>query len=80
MEWISVKEKLPESMKYVLITDGWYSDVAFYWEIAGRWELGEDYFTKDEITHWLEYPDLPPEGRKPYEGPTLSVRENRTTD
>jgi hypothetical protein len=63
-EWVSVKERLPEDSKKILLyhqdgrtlfglwsnrKEGWYFDS------FGPWE-------KDEVTHWMPLPEPPKEG------------------
>ncbi len=58
MEWISVKERLPETSQKVLVTDGEDLDIMRYFgEYKGSpdWDHG----TLD-VTHWMPIP-APPE-------------------
>jgi hypothetical protein len=73
MDWISVKEKLPEasgvnfckyrSKKEVLLTNGKDMYKGFLverWEDAWqRHEIGIDGYELKDITHWMPLPNLP---------------------
>lgn len=64
MEWISVKDRLPEDDSNVL---AWSSeiknpncavDVAFLCALDGKWAGNNSYFVKG-ITHWMPLPETP---------------------
>jgi hypothetical protein len=64
MEWISVKDKLPDGgdeftseivLAYNSKTDS--PEIQFYWKIAQHWKRIGD----DSITHWMPLPE-PPKG------------------
>ena len=74
MEWISIKEKLPEPNKTVLVTDGWDMCAALYWLPPRKWQFREEYFPEEYITHWLEYPDLPHEGRNTFDDVEITMK------
>lgn len=61
MDWISVKERLPEEQTGVLIAvKDCRSVIAQVWN--GRWtdvgESGLDY-EQDDVTHWMPLPEPP---------------------
>ena len=68
MNWISVKDYIPELMKDVLVYDASKETMA----IGSLWKNGEGkYFWKDSsgwmlsidsVTHWMLLPELPKEG------------------
>lgn len=62
MEWISVKDNLPEDKKYVLLYGSKYCDeVCLGRLIDGKWfeiEFGE-IRTQENITHWMPLPTPP---------------------
>ncbi len=73
MEWISVKDKLPEKYQIVLVTDG-KNICLHYKQSFWNWEgdEGEDLYCRDcqvvnercniiegTITHWMPLPKLP---------------------
>jgi hypothetical protein len=67
MEWISVKDRLPDSIVDVLIFDPYQNDMIVGWfnAISNKWVSGlsapEDYFEIDvEPTHWMPLPPEPP--------------------
>lgn len=62
MNWISVKERLPEEGKLSLVYDNYSKDVALAYREEDDWldcsiELYEG---QEDITHWMELP-APPE-------------------
>ena len=68
--WISIKERLPEFQKEVLVTDGKEIAIAYRWELSNEngfcWSVagcgGWDFdlpFPEFEITHWMDLPELP---------------------
>jgi hypothetical protein len=78
MEWISVKDRLPEEGSQVLIVFGYafadtefqFIEVAYFYthQITGTW-----YFEHScpngqvklaNVTHWMPLPMLPPAGEK----------------
>jgi hypothetical protein len=65
MEWISVKDRLPEKDIPVLCYDGTYIDVGEYWYDENDKPV---FFNppsppKDYITHWMPLPK-PPEKKE----------------
>jgi len=71
MEWVSVKERLPENANEVLVIERWmdYPFVGYYGGNPSRWIVSKDYLSGDfvdsvtqkDVTHWCELPDLPKE-------------------
>lgn len=60
MNWISVKERLPKSREWVLISDardGFVGMAFFMADKGGRWESEMYSLSADEITHWMPLPD-----------------------
>ena len=63
-EWISVKDKLPEPWKQVLIYSRYnFCEVALYIGIPGKWRVtwNHDMLDTDSVTHWMPLPQ-PPKG------------------
>jgi hypothetical protein len=63
MEWISVKERMPEFCEYILVTNG--KDV-YEAKLRGAGFLESDRFgmspndlLEDGITHWMPLPEPP---------------------
>ena len=56
MEWISVKDKLPNDTQRVLATDGKEQEVTYFFEADGDWVAADSLFI---ITHWMPLPELP---------------------
>ena len=58
-QWISVKDRLPESKKEVIITDGKYVQTGSYQPDAKQnWHIGQNVFV-NTITHWMPLPNAP---------------------
>ena len=61
MEWISVKDKLPEKRKRVLASDGELVVVAWIGKVLNMWEgwqcIDNEYF--GDVTHWMPLPEPP---------------------
>ena len=63
-EWISVKDRLPEPWKQVLIYSRYdFCEVALYIGIPGKWRVtwNHDMLDADSVTHWMPLPE-PPKG------------------
>ena len=66
-QWVSVKDRLPEEQKEVLIYLPEYGSVetAAFFEIPSlnlkEWAQNEDAYMFDEVSHWMPLPE-PPEG------------------
>lgn len=57
-KWISIKEKLPEELKNVLLYDytcNYYS-IGFYQN--GKWHCLESSWRMDDFTHWTNLPEF----------------------
>ena len=65
MNWISVKECLPEDGKEVLVCDTRDGIIAVLehdsGEYASPWHGCEYWLDEDEITHWMPLPEPPKE-------------------
>ena len=66
MEWISVKDRLPEKGKEVLLTDGEQAkegnlkkDSNDSYRSWSKWFTCDCCYSLGEITHWAELSDLP---------------------
>lgn len=68
MEWISVKEKLPEKGEIVQVTDGAFVHCGRYTDTDGGGRPMDDgfltcedefYRTNHNITHWMPLPEPP---------------------
>lgn len=57
-EWISIKDRLPESDKKVLITDGRNMMVSWYYRWNGMIRWVDTLYVRD-ITHWMPLPESP---------------------
>lgn len=61
-QWISVKDRLPEPWKQVLIYSrhGFYES-AVYIGVPGKWRVtwNHEMLETDSITHWMSLPELP---------------------
>ncbi len=63
MEWISVKDRMPEKDKPVLTFDGTYFEVLEYWydeDLKKIW-MNPPNGPTDSVTHWMELPKPPEE-------------------
>ena len=63
-EWISVKDRLPEGNKNVLVccyknAVGYRIDITFYCDQS---EYGSGWYLPANITHWMPLPEPPKEG------------------
>jgi len=67
MEWISVKERLPESKQHVLVYDGDIHITKFIQTTDKRYKVRHGYFDTSDgdyleiVTHWMPLPALPKE-------------------
>ena len=58
-EWISVKDRLPEPWKQVLIYSRYdFCEVALYIGIPGKWRVtwNHEMLDDDSVTHWMPLP------------------------
>ncbi len=65
MEWINVKDRLPQKTgDYLILEDGKKCEVVMYSitdYMKPEWITGD--FTRfGEVTHWMELPKLPSDG------------------
>ncbi len=60
-EWISVKDRLPEDNKEVLIYCGSYHELGWYESDNKSWRSDFLGCCTDDITHWMPLPQ-PPKG------------------
>ena len=58
--WVSVKERLPEQYKKVLVSNGEYTWVSSYLDIIGLFYEFRPFACQP--THWMSLPDPPKEG------------------
>lgn len=56
-EWISIKDRLPETDDYVLTAWSGIHIIAEY--SAERWRDEGGNITTDEVTHWMPLPETP---------------------
>lgn len=61
MEWISVKDGLPEDGKDYLVTDGDACMVAAYNNGIKKWNFFviDHYLDSKDVTHWMPLPEPP---------------------
>jgi len=59
MEWISIKDKLPEINEEVLVMDRDFMDFAYY-NSEGQW-IDREFIDLDDVTHWMPLPEPPKE-------------------
>lgn len=57
-EWISVKDRLPEEERHVLV---WVKDgySLIDWTFNGQWQVNP--YMRNDITHWMPLPEPPKE-------------------
>lgn len=64
-EWISVKDRLPEGYKDVLVcfenSSGYHVDITFY---SDKLDYGEGWYLTADITHWMPLPEPPKEDKE----------------
>jgi hypothetical protein len=65
MEWISIKEKIPEIGMSVLVSDGTQICIAFIQSMNKKFTQINtwDHWIHESITHWMPLPE-PPEIRE----------------
>ena len=58
-KWISVKDRLPEDERHVLV---WVKDgySLIDWTFNGKWQVNP--YMRNDITHWMPLPEPPLEG------------------
>jgi hypothetical protein len=56
-QWISVKDRLPETNCDVLVTDGYNYDIAYYGNLINQWFFQDG--VDDFVSHWMPLPKLP---------------------
>lgn len=71
MEWVSVKDSLPDYNRFVVITDGKKYGLGLRWITTGipHWNVPDSEYFRDyvedseleKITHWAYPPELPKE-------------------
>lgn len=63
IEWISVKDRLPESCETVLIysANERFVSTGYYWSAEKRWNQIGNRFLLFTITHWMPLPEPPKE-------------------
>ena len=59
MEWILLKNKLPEQGIDVLLYDGGQIYFGYYSEIYNQFIVGDDKVRIDDFTHWMALPEPP---------------------
>lgn len=59
MEWISIRDRLPEQGEDVLLFDGGQIYFGYYSEISDKFILGDDKVDISDFTHWMPLPASP---------------------
>lgn len=61
MNWISVKDELPDYDVRVLVTQGYDISISYRWEYCEEITIWCDLtYPWEEITHWMHLPSLIP--------------------
>lgn len=61
MEWISVKDKLPEDDEYVLVYHSWDDYITSGYFDDHGWETDIPWAPEGKVTHWMYLPKAPKE-------------------
>lgn len=59
MEWILLRDKLPEQGKDVLLFDGGQIYFGYYSEISDNFHVAGDTVSIQDFTHWMDLPAFP---------------------
>lgn len=59
MEWVLIKEILPEQGEDVLLFDGGQIYFGYYSEISEKFIVGDDKVNISDFTHWMKLPAFP---------------------
>lgn len=59
MEWILIKDRLPEQGRDVLLFDGGQIYFGYYSEISNHFLVAGDSVSIADFTHWMELPEFP---------------------
>lgn len=54
MEWISVKDRLPQEHREYIVTDMECATVAEFYPNINRFVFDDDFWNNCNITHWAE--------------------------
>lgn len=61
MEWISIKDQLPEIAEDVLIHERGLQEPYVGWRTGESWSSYNEYMDQKDITHWMPLPKPPQE-------------------
>lgn len=62
MEWISIKQRMPNDGGNYLVTDGEFVWIAFHWKpVSLNWQAyhEQDFYKSEKVTHWMPLPPVP---------------------
>lgn len=59
MEWILIKDSLPEQGIDVLLFDGGQIYFGYFSEISEKFIVGDDKVEINDFTHWMKLPPFP---------------------